>query len=99
MNRPRVRRPFAHFFSTRSTLSSKISSGEFEGHVIEIQKTAEDRGLIGNAVKVRVAVNKDQLPELRSGAGASARIHCGRHAIGYVWFRELIETVQRNFVL
>jgi hypothetical protein len=72
---------------------------EFEGHVMEIQKTTEDRGLDGNVVKVRVAVDKDQLPELRSGAGVSARIRCGRHSIGYVWFRDLIETVQRKCIL
>ncbi len=68
---------------------------EFEGHVIETQKTAEDRGTDGHVVTVRVAVNKGQLPELRGGASVGARIHCGEHSIGYVWFRDLIETVQQ----
>jgi len=71
----------------------------FEGHVIETQETAEDRGPDGNLVKVRVAVNKDQLPELRSGAGAGARIHCGTHSIGYVWFRDVIEAAQQKLWL
>jgi hypothetical protein len=34
-------------------------------------------------------------PELRPGAGVTARIHCGRRAVGYVWLRDLIATVRR----
>lgn len=32
----------------------------------------------------------------RPGAGVVAAIHCGRHAVGFVWFRQVIEFVQRH---
>ncbi len=67
---------------------------EFEGHVVEIQRTAEVRGPATGVVVVRVAVNDAELPELRSGTTVNARIVCGSRSIGYVWFRDLIETVQ-----
>jgi multidrug resistance efflux pump len=67
---------------------------EFEGHVVEIQRTAEMRSPATGVVVVRVAVNESELPELRSGTTVNARIVCGSRSIGYVWFRDLIETVQ-----
>jgi len=67
---------------------------EFEGEVVEIQRTAEMRGPATGIVVVRVAVNEAELPELRSGTTVNARILCGSRSIGYVWFRDLIETVQ-----
>lgn len=33
----------------------------------------------------------------RPGAGVVARIHCGQRAAGFVWFRRIIEFVQRQF--
>jgi len=66
----------------------------FVGRVIEIDKTAETRDENGNTIRIRVAVNKEELPDLRDGAKVTARVHCGRESMGYVWFHELIETVQ-----
>ena len=70
--------------------------GEFEGRVIEVQRTAEVRGDDGNAVVLRVAINKDELPELRSDTSVTARVHCGRRSVGYVWFHEVLETIQKK---
>jgi multidrug resistance efflux pump len=69
---------------------------QFTGEVVEMHRTTEVRGEEGNTVLMRVAIEKDQLPELRSETTVTARIHCGRHPIGYVLFHELIETVQSN---
>jgi multidrug resistance efflux pump len=63
------------------------------GRVVEIHRTAEVRGDEGNSVLMRVAIDKDDLPELRSQTSVTARVHCGRRSIGYVLFHELIETV------
>ena len=52
------------------------------------------RGEEGNTVLIKVAVNKDELPQLRPGASVVAKLHCGRESIGYVWFHDLIEFVQ-----
>jgi multidrug resistance efflux pump len=69
---------------------------QFSGRVVEMHRTTEVRGEEGNTVKLRVAIEKEQLPELRSETTVTARIHCGRRSIGYVLFHELIETVQSN---
>jgi multidrug efflux pump subunit AcrA (membrane-fusion protein) len=36
-----------------------------------------------------------ELTGLRPGAGATAKVHCGRAAIGYVWFHDAVAWVQR----
>jgi hypothetical protein len=67
---------------------------EFHGEVVEIEQTAEVRGEEGNTILVRVAVNKDELPHLHDQTTVTARLYCGRRSLGYVWFCDLIETVQ-----
>src|SRR5690606_23692714 len=40
-------------------------------------------------VEARLAVLGDPPPAARSGMSASARIHCGRRPIGYVWLHDV----------
>ena len=44
-----------------------------------------------------VTVQREQIPQLMPGAGVTAKIHCGRRAVGYVWFHDLIDTVRTGF--
>jgi biotin carboxyl carrier protein len=67
---------------------------EFQGRVTEIHRTADVQGDDGNTVLVRVAIDREQLPDLRPGATVNGRVHCGRRPLGYVWLHEVIETVQ-----
>ena len=57
---------------------------------------AEVSGEEGNTVKIKVAINKEDLrPEhIRPGAGVTAKIACGRRAIGYVWLHDLVDAIQ-----
>lgn len=71
---------------------------EFEGRVTDIHRTAEVQGDEGNSVLIRVALDKQQLPELRSDTTVTAKVHCGRRSIGYVVFHELLETVQSKIL-
>jgi len=68
------------------------------GTIEEIHLAAEPRGEEGNTVLVRVALDdktKTELGEkLSQGAGVTAKIHCGRRSLGYVWFHDLIAFVQ-----
>jgi multidrug resistance efflux pump len=64
------------------------------GRVAHIDRTADVRDASGNTVLVRVAIDKDTLPDLRDGAKVTARVHCGERPLGYVLFHDLIETVQ-----
>ena len=47
-------------------------------------------------VRVTVAFEREKAGPLRPGASVVPRIHCGRRAIGYVWFRRLWEVIQKR---
>lgn len=66
----------------------------FSGRVIEIDRTAVEQEQQGNTVRVRVAIDKDELPELRADTTVTAKVGCGRARLGYVWLHDLIDTVR-----
>jgi multidrug efflux pump subunit AcrA (membrane-fusion protein) len=69
----------------------------YEGRII---RTAETTHLDENgesAVRVEVDVDESKIPQLRHGAAIIAKIDCGRRSLGYVWFHELIEELERRF--
>ena len=68
------------------------------GRVIEVDQTAVTREGFGNTVRIRVAVDKEQIPELRNDASVNARIQCGQKSLGYVWFHDLIDSVWGQLV-
>ncbi|MBM3999124.1 MAG: efflux RND transporter periplasmic adaptor subunit [Planctomycetes bacterium] len=70
----------------------------FEGRVVEIQRIAEMRGESGNSVAVRVAVDRDRLPQRHNDASVDGRIECGRRSIGYILFQDLLETIHSQYV-
>jgi hypothetical protein len=64
------------------------------GTVKEIHQTAEVRGEEGNTVLLRVAIDKNDVSDRRSGAVVTAKVNCGRAPIGYVWFHDLFSFIQ-----
>lgn len=66
------------------------------GRVTHIDQRAEVHERHGNCLKVLVAFEDQQVPESlrRTGTGVTAKLHCGRRPLGYVWFREVWETLQ-----
>ncbi|MBN2474172.1 MAG: HlyD family efflux transporter periplasmic adaptor subunit [Pirellulales bacterium] len=73
-------------------------SNKLPGKVEEIHLNAEVRGDEGNTVLIKVAIDKEQLPDLRPGATVTANVYCGRRPIGYVWFHDLIAFVQSRIL-
>jgi len=71
----------------------------FSGHVTEIDRVAQVQGTEGNTVLIRTTIDKAELPELRNQTAVTAKVHCGRRAIGYVIFHELLETIQSKILL
>ncbi len=67
------------------------------GWIEEIGSTAEVHGDQGNTVKIKVAINKDDIrPEdFVSGTTVTAKVACGRRALGYVWFHDLFAWAQK----
>jgi len=66
------------------------------GTVKHLDTIAEVRGDEGNTVLATVAIDRNEIDpaELRPGAGVTAKVHCGRRMLGFVWFHELIDTVR-----
>jgi multidrug efflux pump subunit AcrA (membrane-fusion protein) len=78
-----------------SFMLSNLPGREFSGLVREIERTTE-ASPEGNVIFVRVTFDKHQLPPLRSDTSVTAKLHCGQRSLGYVWFCDLIETVQTH---
>jgi multidrug efflux pump subunit AcrA (membrane-fusion protein) len=49
----------------------------------------------GAFVLATVALNQDPIPNPMPGANVIAKIDCGRRALGYVWFHDLLDAVRR----
>jgi hypothetical protein len=66
---------------------------EYRGRVTSIAPTTELDAEQQPTVRVTVAFDKQDVPALRPGATAVAKIHCGRRSLGYVWLHDLFEYV------
>jgi multidrug efflux pump subunit AcrA (membrane-fusion protein) len=77
-------------------------SKEFTGKIEEIERSAEVRGEEGNTVLVRVGFDQQELraavSEPKIGASATAKVHCGKRALGYVWFHDLVDFVRAKIL-
>ncbi|HIQ21981.1 MAG TPA: HlyD family efflux transporter periplasmic adaptor subunit [Planctomycetes bacterium] len=73
-----------------------------KGNVKEIGHAARVVGDEGNMVPIKVAIDYEQLsrelPELRPGTQVSARVHCGRRPVGFVWLHDAIAFVQSKIL-
>jgi multidrug resistance efflux pump len=75
---------------------------QLQGKVEKIENSAEVRGEDGNTVLVRVSFDQKRLREVvadpKIGATATAKIHCGKRAIGYVWLHDLVDFVRAKIL-
>jgi len=69
-------------------------SQEFLGTIKSIDSTAEVRGDHGNSVLVTVTVDAKEMPQLKPGSEATAKVFCGRRSLGYVWLHDLADFFQ-----
>ena len=76
---------------------------KLQGRVTEINPRAEVRGEEGATVLMRVAIDRNDLPQVQEGdlpqlgGGVTARVYCGKRAIGYVWFHDLLAFFNRTW--
>src|SRR6185503_11458239 len=66
-------------------------SHEFVGTIKEIDATAEVRGDRGNTVLMTVLIDASEIPQLKPGVEATAKVICGRQSLGYVWLHDLAD--------
>src|SRR5262249_34031394 len=66
------------------------------GKLNKIHGAANVEGEEGNTVLVTVSIDKGDLEPkvMEKGAGAQAKIDCGRRSLGYCWFHDVIEFIQ-----
>jgi multidrug efflux pump subunit AcrA (membrane-fusion protein) len=67
---------------------------KLKGVVREIHRAAEMHEEHGHAVKILVEIDKEQVQDRRPGLTVTAKVHCGRRSIGYVWLHDLFEWFQ-----
>jgi multidrug efflux pump subunit AcrA (membrane-fusion protein) len=68
------------------------------GTIKEIHRSAEVFGDEGNAVLIKVAINKADLPHLRPGATVTAQVYCGRRPLGYVLLHDVLAFIQSRIL-
>jgi biotin carboxyl carrier protein len=64
------------------------------GTIKEIHLAAEIQGDEGSTVLIKVKIDKNELPPIRPGTQVSAKVYCGRRAIGFVWFHDLVAFIE-----
>ncbi len=66
------------------------------GKVTEVKASTEIHQDEGNIVKVKVAIDRDEIGDPHPGATVTGGVYCGRRALGYVWFHEAWEWLQTH---
>lgn len=72
---------------------------KYRGTVDKVAMITEPDEAESLSVLVTIAFDRDSVTILHPGAGATARIRCGRRSLGYVWLHDLIEAVRARFFL
>src|SRR5690606_5960269 len=61
---------------------------EYQGRITDVALATELDEAHDSALRVTVEFPKRDVPGLRPGATAIAKIHCGRRSLGYVWLHD-----------
>jgi multidrug efflux pump subunit AcrA (membrane-fusion protein) len=67
------------------------------GQIEDIARVTDVNERGDSSVRVTVAFDRAQVPELRSGKTVLPKISCGQRPLGYVWFRDLIDAARRTW--
>jgi len=74
----------------------------YAGRVEEVNLTAEVRGEEGNTVLIRVDIEDETMekirPHLHQGAEVTGKVYCGRRALGFVWFHDLVAFIESRIL-
>lgn len=107
LNMPDVRMGYLTRYQQETTPDLRVAyilatdtGSEHEGKIKEVNPAAEVKGEEGSVVPIKVAIDKRDLQNehVRPGATVSAKVYCGRRAIGFVWFHDLVAFVQSRIL-
>ncbi len=68
------------------------------GKIKEIYGITQVKGQEGPTVKILVAIDAKDLYAPRPGTTVTAKVACGKCSIGYQWFHEAIEWIQKHLL-
>ncbi|MGE0608771.1 MAG: hypothetical protein AB7O62_16880 [Pirellulales bacterium] len=68
------------------------------GHLIGVAETTELDVENRPTVLLTVEIDAAQIADRRPGATVVAKVHCGRRPLGFVWFHEVWEALQRKLL-
>jgi multidrug efflux pump subunit AcrA (membrane-fusion protein) len=75
---------------------------QLTGEIVEVHRSAEVRGEEGNTVLIRVEFDQEELratiENLQIGAEATAKVHCGKRSIGYVYLHDLVDFIRAKIL-
>ena len=71
---------------------------KYQGRIEKTALAAQSDEIYGPHVLVTVAIDRDAVGGLRPGATVIGKIHCGRRALGFVWFHDLISMIRRRLL-
>ncbi|MBS0206527.1 MAG: HlyD family efflux transporter periplasmic adaptor subunit [Planctomycetes bacterium] len=66
----------------------------YRGSIRDVALASESDDRSTGHVRVVVEFDRTQVEQLRPGATAVPRIHCGRQSLGYVWLHDFIDAVR-----
>ncbi len=69
-----------------------------EGTIEDVYGVTQVKGQEGPTVKITVKIDKKELFQPRMGTSVTAKVNCGRCSLGYSWFHEAIEWVQKHLL-
>lgn len=69
-----------------------------EGTLKKVYQITQVKGEEGPTVRMLVDINREDLYEPSPGTGVTAKVKCGRCSLGYSWFHEAIEWVQKHIL-
>lgn len=78
-----------------------VNPGEpLHGAIAEVDEAAEVHGEEGNTVRIKVRIDTVNIhwTHKRPGAEATAKVHCGRRAVGYVLLHRVFEFVESRIL-
>ena len=73
-------------------------STTYHGRIEKTALAAQTDEVYGAHVLLTVAIDQKAVGGLRPGASVIGKIQCGRRAIGFVWFHDLISIIRRRLL-
>ena len=72
-------------------------SKSFTGTVLDVAKSTEVSQESGQTVTIKVEIDPDTDPSfLHARSEVVGKVHCGRRSLGYVWFHQVGEFLNKN---